>query len=140
MTTLAQRAMAAGWQWSIGHRCIAVYIDGRTDINRGTVIAVEPLPLVHWDEPIGDGRGSERYYDHIRGHHPTEHLLPDFEHPETALSLLVQVRRAYGDVGAFACHAEMLRSWGCWREGGDARYASGYTETEALVAALEAAP
>lgn len=125
---LTRRAVAAkGWRWMPGMRLV-------------TLSSLATVRLHAADEPFAEWPGFESDW------------LPDLDDPATLGCLLALVREAWGDGEALgiAAHAMplidrdgLVAMWHVWIDENfmDSRMVGrGVTETEALVAALEAAP
>lgn len=130
-TALARRAVAwPGWRW----------MPGMLDDYGERVVSTDDYPLAcgfsrTWSDGL-DGVRSQR-----------RSALPDFDDPATLGCLLALVREAWPAApattdrhGTWSERNGHHYLWTCsYCTGGDWRQASGATEAEALVAALEAA-
>ena len=133
---LSRRAVACkGWQRMPGMRAVGQYPDYPVRVHafgenlRDTDDMEEPEPW-GWQQ-------AGPYGDHV---YPGPYL-PDLQDPATRGCLLALVREAHGDPVLFArfrgarARPDWMVSW----DGSDV-IATGATEAEALVAALESAP
>ncbi len=116
---LAQRAVACKhWRWKPG-----MLIKADEDIDR---------ICIAWEDGMLECRDIEIIGDQIA------EVLPDLDDPATLGCLLALVREAWGDQRINT----LPTTDGGWAvaDGDDDWICTGMTETEALVAALEAAP
>jgi hypothetical protein len=133
---LSRRAVACkGWRWMPGMRAVGQYPNYPVRVHafgenlRDTDDMEQPGPW-GWQQ-------AEPYGDHV---YPGPYL-PDLQDPATLGCLLALVRKAHGDPVLFARFraARVRPDWAVSWDGSDV-IATGTTEAEALVAALESAP
>jgi hypothetical protein len=112
-------------RWREGMAVRAILEDGTVEALVGRVVGeANGLPMVWWPD-----------YRDTRVHHPLEHLQPAMDDPATLGAFLAIVREAYGDPCGWV---QFRPDWGWEVVALRSPMDLHPTETEALVAALEA--